>query len=223
MFDLQGYGWMLVVGTQMTAVVSVLSFAVAVVLGFVAGTAKLGHSRIVRTIAGAYTTVIRGVPELVLLLLIFYGGPTLLQKLGWDLQIDAFPAGVGTIGFVYGAYAAEVFRGAILAVPKGQIEAAKACGMSRMLILRRILLPQVWRFALPGLGNVWLLLLKATAIISIIGLEELTRRSYIAAGSTHLSFVFYGAAAIIYLALTAISMAVLQVLERHVNRGVRRA
>jgi ABC-type arginine transport system permease subunit len=172
--------------------------------------------------------VIRGVPELVLLLLVFFGGTILLQKLfqlfGDDsyVEVNAFCAGVGTIGFVYGAFATEVFRGAILAVPKGQLEAARACGMSRWLVLRRILLPQMWRFAIPGLGNVWLVLLKATSLMSVVGLDELTRKAYVAGGATKLYLDFYVMAALIYLLLTIISMLLLQVIERYANRGVQR-
>ena len=108
-------------------------------------------------------------------------------------------------------------------MPKGQIEAARACGMNRWLVLRRILLPQIWRFAIPGLGNVWLVLLKATSLMSVVGLDELTRKSYIAAGATKLYFVFLLMAALIYLLLTVISMLLLQRIEGYANRGVRRA
>jgi His/Glu/Gln/Arg/opine family amino acid ABC transporter permease subunit len=227
--DFKGYGWMLVDGTRMTVQVGIMSLVLAIILGLIGAGMKLSGSRLARAIAETYTTVIRGIPELVLLLLVFFGGTVLLQKLvklfsdvGY-VEVDAFTAGMCTIGFVYGAYATEVFRGAFLAVPKGQIEAAHACGMNRWLTLRRIVLPQVWRFALPGLGNVWLVLLKATSLISVVGLEELTRKAQIAYGATRQPFTFLAASAVIYLGLTIISMIVLQVAERRAARGVRMA
>ena len=228
MLDLKGYGHLLIDGAWMTVAAGLLSLAVAILLGLAAAAAKVSGSRLVRVIADTYTTVIRGVPELVLLLLVFFGGTILLQKLfqlfGNDgyVEVNAFCAGIGTIGFVYGAFATEVFRGAIQAVPKGQLEAARACGMNRWLVLRRVLLPQMWRFAIPGLGNVWLVLLKATSLMSVVGLDELTRKSYVAAGATKLYFVFLLMAALIYLLLTIVSMLVLQYIERRANRGVRR-
>ena len=228
MLDLKGYGHLLIDGAWMTVAAGLLSLAVAILLGLAAAAAKVSGSRLARVIADTYTTVIRGVPELVLLLLVFFGGTILLQKLfqlfGNDgyVEVNAFCAGIGTIGFVYGAFATEVFRGAIQAVPKGQLEAARACGMNRWLVLRRVLLPQMWRFAIPGLGNVWLVLLKATSLMSVVGLDELTRKSYVAAGATKLYFVFLLMAALIYLLLTIVSMLVLQYIERRANRGVRR-
>jgi His/Glu/Gln/Arg/opine family amino acid ABC transporter permease subunit len=229
MFDLKGYGHLLIDGAWMTIGAGLLSFAVAIVVGLIAAGAKLSKSAAARIVAETYTTVIRGVPELVLLLLVYFGGTVLLQKI-WQwfgddeyVEVNAFFAGIFTIGFVYGAFTTEVFRGAIEAVPKGQLEAGRACGMGRWLVVRRILLPQMWRFAMPGLGNVWLVLLKATSLMSVVGLDELTRKAYIAAGATKLYFAFYVTAALIYLLFTTISMLLLQPLERIANRGVRRA
>jgi His/Glu/Gln/Arg/opine family amino acid ABC transporter permease subunit len=228
MLDLKGYGHLLIDGAWMTIVAGLVSLAVAILLGLVAAAAKVSRSPLARIVADTYTTVIRGVPELVLLLLVFFGGTILLQKLfqlfGHDgyVEVNAFFAGVGTIGFVDGAFATEVFRGAIQAVPKGQLEAARACGMNRWLVLRRILLPQMWRFAIPGLGNVWLVLLKATSLMSVVGLDELTRKSYVAAGATKLYLEFFAMAGLIYLLLTIISMLLLTQIERYASRGVRR-
>ena len=164
-----------------------------------------------------------------MLLIVYYGTPTLIQDvatgLGYDIIIDVNPfvAGVATLGFIYGAFSTEVFRGAILAVPKGQIEAAYAAGMSRIQMVRRILLPQVWRFALPGLGNVWMVLMKATALISVIQLPELMRNSYLGAGNTKLPFNFFFAASLIYLFITIVSMLGQQRIESWARRGVREA
>ena len=229
MIDLKGYEWQLVEGLKMTVAVAVLAFGVAILFGLIGAAAKLSSIRPARIAANVYTVVIRGVPELILLILFYFGVTILLQNaiaaFGPEQRVDINPflAGMLTIGFVYGAFATEVFRGAILAVPKGQIEAAKACGMSDLLILRRVLLPQLWRFALPGLGNVWLVLLKATALMSVVNLDELARKAQIVANNTKQHFTVFLLTAIIYLTLTAVSMVLLQQLERRANRGVRRA
>ncbi len=228
MFDLKGYGWMLWDGVQLTLAVGLCSLVVALGLGMLGAWGKLSHARLARGAANTYTTVIRGVPELLLLLLVYYGAPTLIQTVmsgfGRDIIIDVNPfvAGVLTLGFIYGAFSTEVFRGAILAVPRGQIEAAIAAGMSKAMMVRRIMLPQVWRFALPGLGNVWMVLIKATALISVIQLPELMRNSDIAARATRLPFTFYLAASLIYLAITIVSMQLQQRAETWANRGIRR-
>jgi len=228
-FDLKGYGWMLWDGVQVTLLVSVCAMALALVMGLLGAWGKLGHSKAARGAADTYTTVIRGVPELLLILIVYYGTPTLIQGIledfGHDvvLDINPFLAGFITIGFIYGAFATEVFRGAFQAIDKGQIEAARSYGMSRSLAFRRILLPQVWRFALPGLGNVWLVLVKATALISVIQLPELLRNADIAARAVRLPFTFYFAASLIYLGITIVSMLALQRAEAWANRGIRRA
>jgi His/Glu/Gln/Arg/opine family amino acid ABC transporter permease subunit len=227
--DLRGYGWMLWDGVQLTLLVGVCALLVAIVMGMIGAWGKLAHNSVARLAANIYTTVIRGVPELLLILIVYYGTPTLIQdvaaRFGHDIIIDVNPfiAGVMTLGFIYGAFSTEVFRGAILAVPKGQIEAAYAAGMSRLQMVRRILLPQVWRFALPGLGNVWMVLMKATALISVIQLPELMRNAYLGAGNTKLPFSFYFAASLIYLGITIASMLGQQRIEAWARRGVREA
>ncbi|MDH5556281.1 MAG: ABC transporter permease [Alphaproteobacteria bacterium] len=229
MLDLKGYGWMLWDGLQLTLAVGVCALVLAMLMGLIGAWGKLSRNVVARTAANTYTTVIRGVPELLLLLIVYYGTPTLIQDvaegMGYDIIIDVNPfiAGVMTLGFIYGAFSTEVFRGAILAVPKGQIEAAYAAGMSRIQMVRRILLPQVWRFALPGLGNVWMVLIKATALISVIQLPELMRNAYLGAGNTKLPFTFYFAASLIYLGITIASMLGQQRIEAWARRGVREA
>lgn len=224
LFNLKGYGWMLWEGVQLTVVVGVLSMVVAVLLGLIGAWGKLSRSPFARIPAGIYTTVIRGIPELVMILLVYYGVPTLIQDV-FDIEIDFNPlvAGVATIGFIYGAFSTEVFRGSYLSVSRGQIEAAKAAGMNRILMFRRILLPQMWRFALPGLGNVWMVLIKATALVSVIQLPELMRNADIAARATRLPFTCYFAASLIYLIITVISMSIQQRAEVWANRGIRKA
>lgn len=228
MLDLKGYGGLLWEGTQLTILVGLCAMLIATVLGLIGAWGKLSKAKISRGAADTYTTVIRGVPELVLILLVYYGMPTLIQDLsgamGIEIIIDLnpFAAGVLTIGFIYGAFSTEVFRGAYLAVPKGQIEAARSVGMSPALAFRRIILPQMWRFALPGLGNVWMVLIKATALISVIQLPELMRNADIAARATRLPFTCYFAASLIYLAITIASMLIQQRAEVRASRGVRK-
>ena len=229
MIDLKGYGWMLWGGVQVTILVGLSAMAMALLFGLIGAWGKLSKSRAARAAANTYTTVIRGVPELVLILLVYYGTPTLIQNVmecfsNEDvIDINSFLAGFMTLGFIYGAFATEVFRGAFLAIPKGQIEAARACGMDRGLLLRRILLPQVWRFALPGLGNVWMVLIKATSLISVIQLPELTRNTDIAARAVRLPFTFFLAASLIYLGITIVSMMAQQRAETWASRGVRKS
>ncbi|MGD9742255.1 MAG: ABC transporter permease [Dongiaceae bacterium] len=230
LIDFRGYGWMLGEGVQVTILVGVCSIALALVLGLIGCWGKLSGNRAARITADVYTTVVRGVPELVLIILVYYGITTLLQyllqlALGEEvlIDIDRFSAGVITLGVIYGAFATEVFRGAFLAIPKGQVEAAKAAGMSPLLMFRRIMMPQAWRYALPGLGNLWLVLIKATALMSVIQLDELMRKSDIAARAVKLPFTFYFAASVIYLGITVVSMLLQHRAEAWANRGVRRA
>lgn len=227
--NLYAYGPSLLAGTWVTVQIAVLSLLLAIALGITAAMAKLSGSASLRAVAGAYTTLIRGVPDLVLMLLIFFGLQVAVNRfgemVGYDgyIDIDPFTSGVATIGFIFGAYMAETFRGAILAVPEGQLECARAFGMTRAQVMRRVLVPQMIRFALPGFGNNWLVLLKTTALVSIIGLEDVVRVAGLAAGSTRESFSFYAAAAVIYLLLTTISTVFLRWAETRANIGIHRA
>ena len=208
---LQGYGASLLEGLALTLGVALASLAVACALGLAGAAAKLSRSRVAAGVAQLYTSVIRGVPDLVLMLLVFYGGQLLVnvlaQRLGHDeyIDIDPFVAGVLTIGFIFGAYLTETFRGAFLAVPAGQREAGYAFGMTRWQVLRRITAPQMLRHALPSLSNNWLVLVKSTAIVSLIGLNDMMQKAQQAAGSTRQPFVFYAAAGVLYLAVTSVS------------------
>jgi His/Glu/Gln/Arg/opine family amino acid ABC transporter permease subunit len=223
-----GYGWLLLRGAQLTVLVGLCSMVIAMVLGLLGSWAKITRNRGANILAGVYTTLVRGVPELVLILLVYYGVPTMIQdisaSLGTEiiLDINPFLAGTATIGFIYGAFATEVFRGAYLAVDQGQIEAARAVGMNKILTFRRVLLPQMWRFALPGLGNVWMVLIKATALISVIQLPELMRNADIAARATRSPFTWFFAASLIYLGITILSLLAQQRAEVWANKGVRR-
>jgi His/Glu/Gln/Arg/opine family amino acid ABC transporter permease subunit len=225
---LYGYLPALLEGLGLTLRVSALSLAIACVFGMLGASAKLSTSRAARWSAQVYTTLIRGMPELVLMLLLFYGGQIAINRLaemqGWDyIDIPAFTAGVLTIGFIFGAYLTETFRGAILAIPKGQAEAAKAYALPRWKVLLRIVLPQMVRHAIPGFANNWLIMLKASALVSIIGLDDMVHRAGLAAASTRSPFTFYVAVALIYLTLTSVSIFVLARIEARFSMGVRKA
>lgn len=224
---LHGFLPSLLEGAAVTLGVALSSLALAATLGLLGALAKLSRSRIARAIAGLYTTLIRGVPDLVLMLLVFYGGQvainTLAPLLGHEdyIDIDPFVAGVLTIGFIFGAYLTEAFRGAFLAVPPGQREAGLAYGMSARQVLWRITLPQMMRHALPGLSNNWLVLIKSTAIISVIGLSDLMTRGQQAAGNTREPFSFYLAVALIYLVFTSVSELGFAWAQKHLAIGVK--
>jgi len=223
MFDFHGYGLTVLQGALLTVEVAVLSLIIAVVLGIVTALGKLSGHLWWRKLASGYTTLIRSIPDLVLMLLIYFGGQVLVNELAFSLGYDGyielspFVAGVATIGFIFGAYLAETFRGAILAVPAGQLEAGYAYGMSRFQVFRRILFPQMMRHALPGFGNNWLVLLKTTALVSVIGLDDMVRKASLAAGATQEPFTFYVLVGAVFLALTTVSSWGLQWAERRYN------
>lgn len=222
-----GYLGAILGGLGITLGVAALSLATACVFGLLGAVAKLSRTRWLRWAADLYTTLIRGVPELVLMLGVFYGGQILLNQLaeaqGWGyIDVPPLAAGVLTIGFVFGAYLTETFRGAILAVPRGQIEAAQAFGLRPAQVLWRILLPQMVRHAIPGFANNWLVMVKATALVSIIGLDDMLHRANMAAAATREPFTFYVLIALIYLAITTVSIVLLAWLERRFSLGVKR-
>ena len=223
-----GWGDEMLRGALMTIAVAVCAYALGIVIGSGLAACKLSEWWALRLLAEIYTTVIRGIPELLVIYLVFFGGGALLRTItsgvfGYDGYIDPplFITGMVCIGVSAGAYNAEVIRGAVLAVPKGQLEAAKAVGMSTRQRFWRVLLPQVARYALPGLGNVWQLTLKDTSLISVIGLVEIMRQAAVASGSTKQPFTFYLVAAMLYLGLTSMSNRGFIRLELWANRGVR--
>ncbi|MFA7436905.1 ABC transporter permease [Castellaniella sp.] len=223
---LDGYGPLLLAGTWVTVQLALLSLAVAVALGLLGAWAKLSHSTAGRLAATAYTTLIRGVPDLVLMLLIFFSMQIYLNDITDLLElepidIDPFTAGVLTLGFIYGAYFAETFRGAFMAVPHGQLESARAYGLRERQIFWRILFPQMMRHALPGIGNNWQVLLKSTALVSLIGLTDLVKVAQDAGNVTFRVFLFISLTGLIYLLLTTVSNGILYWLDRRYNVGVR--
>ncbi len=228
MFSLHGYGPMILQGTVVTLQVSIVSLAVSMFLGILGALAKLSKSKFLQVGSRTYTTIVRGIPDLVLMLLIFFGGQVFINRMGpvfgyeEYIDINPFIAGVCTIGFIFGAYMTETFRGAILAVPAGQLEAAHAYGMNRQQVFSRVLLPQMVRHAIPGFGNNWLVLVKATALVSIIGLDDMVRKAAMAAGATRLPFTYYLVVAIIYLMITTVSIYLLTWLENRYSAGFRK-
>jgi arginine/ornithine transport system permease protein len=214
-------------GLGLTLQLAFFSLAVACLFGLVGAVAKLSGSRLARAVAATYTTSIRALPDLVLMLLIFYGGQiavnAIAERQGWGyVDVNPFIAGTLTIGFIYGAYLTETFRGAILAIPRGQIEAAQAYGMRFPQVLARITIPQMIRHAIPGFANNWLVMVKATALVSIIGLDDMVHRAGLASAATREPFTFYATVALIYLGITTVSILALGRLERRFSLGVRK-
>lgn len=215
-------------GMLLTIEVALLSLLISVVLGMIGALAKLSRSRIAQSLAATYTTIIRGIPDLVLMTLIFFGGQILVNNIGEKLgleyiDVNPFIAGVLTIGFIFGAYMAESFRGGILAVSRGEIEAGYAFGMTPMKVFMRITLPAMVRHALPSFGNNWLVLTKATALVSVIGLQDMVYNSAVAGGSTRKPFTFFLVAAFLYLLITGFSDMGLRWMDKRYSVGVRRA
>lgn len=223
-----GYSQLIINGALVTLELALSSVLLSVVIGLIGAGAKLSRSRVLAGSFEGYTTLIRGVPDLVLMLLIFYGLQialnSLTEALGLDqIDIDPMSAGISTLGFIYGAYFTETFRGAFLAVPRGQIEAATAFGFSASQTFRRILFPAMVRFALPGIGNNWQVILKATALVSLLGLNDVVKATQLAGKGTYQPFYFAIVAGVVYLLFTTLSNGVLLWLTRRYSLGVKKA
>ncbi len=224
MSEIIQYGPSLLEGFFITITLGILSFVIAVALGL--GSALLSFSplRSLRFISKAYTTIIRGIPDIVLIFLLFFGLQTLLNELT-DLMglnpifLNPFVSGIITIGLIFGAFISETFRGALMAVPKGQFESCIALGMSKTHFYRRVIFPQAMRFALPGLSNNWLVMLKTTALVSLIGLHDLVFIANNAGKATRMTFDFYMVTAVGFLVLTTLSILLIKFLERHYSTG----
>ncbi|BAB51690.1 MULTISPECIES: ABC transporter permease [Mesorhizobium] len=198
---------------------------VGLLIGICGAYGKLYGGPVVRDLLAVYTTVVRAVPELVLILLLYYAGTDLINQvltaIGYQrVDISGLVAGIAVLGFCQGAYSTEVMRGAILAIPQGQIEAARAFGMSPSLLLRRITLPAMLPFAIPGLANLWLIATKDTALLAVVGFFELTLATRQAAGVTKAYLIFYLAAGVLYLAVTLFSNFLLGRAEKWARRGM---
>ena len=220
-----GWGDELFYATLMTIAVAITAMIIGFFFALIFTPLKLSKNKFLNLIANSYTTVIRGVPELLVIYLFFFGGSAAIMFVasifgyGEYIEINAFITGAFSIGIISGAYSTEVFRGAIQSIDKGQFEAAKVLGLSKFGQFYKIVLPQMLRLAIPNLSNVWQITLKDTSLISVTGLVEIMRQSYIAAGSTRDPLFFYSFAAVLYLLLTYLSMKLINKLEVKYSRG----
>ena len=224
-FGKTGWGDELFFATLMTIAVSITAMFIGFLFALIFTPLKLSKNKFLNFIANSYTTIIRGVPELLVIYLFFFGGTGAVMFVasifGYNeyIEINAFITGAFAIGIISGAYSTEVFRGAIQSIDKGQFEAANVLGLNKFGKFFKIILPQTLRLAIPNLSNVWQITLKDTSLISVTGLVEIMRQSYIAAGSTRDPLFFYSFAAVLYLLLTYISMKLINKLEAKYSRG----
>ena len=220
-----GWGDELFYATLMTIAVAITAMIIGFFFALIFTPLKLSKNKFLNLIANSYTTVIRGVPELLVIYLFFFGGSAAIMFVasifgyGEYIEINAFMTGAFSIGIISGAYSTEVFRGAIQSIDKGQFEAANVLGLNKFGKFFKIILPQTFRVAIPNLSNVWQITLKDTSLISVTGLVEIMRQSYVAAGSTRDPLFFYSFAAVLYLLLTFLSMKLINRLEVKYSRG----
>ena len=220
-----GWGDELFRATLMTIAVSITAMLIGFSFAAIFTPLKLSKFKSLNLIANIYTTVIRGVPELLVIYLLFFGGSGAVMYVasifGYNkyIEINAFITGSFAIGIISGAYSTEVFRGAIQSIDKGQFEASKVLGLKKPIHFFKVIMPQMLRLAIPNLSNVWQITLKDTSLISVTGLVEIMRQSYIAAGSTRDPLFFYSFAAVLYLLLTFLSMKLINKLETKYRRG----
>lgn len=214
-----GFILQILAGTLVTIKLAVCAALFGIGIGLIGASLESIKNPWLRYFAASFIFIIRGLPELLVLFFIYFGVAAILSKL-FDSYVDisAFAAGVIALGLIFGSYASQVFRGAFLAIDVGQIEAGKAMGFSRLQIFWRIQLPQAWRHAIPGLGNLWLVLLKDTAIVTLIGLSDMMNQAKIAASTTHQPFTFYFIAAAIYLVITSVSQKIINIFTLRANR-----
>ena len=220
-----GWGDEFLIATLMTIMVSICSMGLGIFIAIFAAWAKLTLSKFLNFISNFYTTVVRGIPELLVINLIFFGGSAVVMKLakvfGYNgyIELNAFTISVVAIGIISATYSTEVLRAAFLSIDRGQIEAAKTLGLSKLQIFYKILVPQVLRHAIPGLGNVWQVTLKDTSLISVTGLVEIMRQTRISSNVEHSPLTFLITAAFLYLFLTTFSGKFFNYLERQTNKG----
>jgi arginine/ornithine transport system permease protein len=217
------YLWGILHGAWISLQLAIYSLVLAIILGLLGALARQSHSLFLRVLADAYSMVVRGVPDLVWMFLLFFGVQMLINQWVSDsLIINPFAAGVLAIGFIFGAYMAETFRGALLSVPKGQSESAQAYGLSSWDSFVCIIFPQMVRYALPGFSNNWLTLLKSTAVVSVIGLNDMMYMADSAKNATQKPFTIYVYVALIYLVLTVCSELLIFWIRRRFSKGVSR-
>lgn len=218
----QQYQGQLLQGLLMTLWVAVGSFLLGFLIAAILAPLAVYGRPVVRRVIMGYVSLIRGLPELLVIFLIFYGGTVLFTKMaGQYVEVDALSAGIASLSIVAAAYLTEILRGALLGVPPGQWEAALSLGFRRPRAFRLVVLPQMMARALPGLGNQWLVILKESALVSVVGLEELMRKSVVAAGATHQPLAFYLAAAALYVMVTGVSTLLLKAYESRLTPHLR--
>ena len=224
-FGAEGWGDELAAGAWLTVRLALVTLPFGLVLGLAIALSKESRNTYLRAAGNGYTTVFRGLPELLTLFVIYNMVQLLANRVvqlvapGSAFEISGFAAGVVALGVVFGAFSSEVFLGAIRAIPRGQGEAGRSLGLTSTQSFALITLPQLWRLALPGLGNLWLVLIKDTSLVSVIALNDLLRQTQVAVGVTKEPFFFYLVACLIYLGFTLISSVGTNALERHANRG----
>ena len=223
-----GYGHEFAAAFVQTVTVAAGSFGVGALAGLAGGSAKLSPHALPRFLGGAYTTIVRALPELLCLLIAFYALAPAVEATLRALNIvsarfafDPLAVAIGSLGLIQGAYLTDIFRSALIAVPTGQVEAAQAFGMTGTQTFRRVQLPLASRLALPGVSNVWLNATKDASYISVLGsFSDLLKASQPAAGATRHYLFFHLVTAGLFLSLSIGSMAVFGCIERRVNRGV---
>ncbi len=229
-WELWEAGWPAAIlrGASVTLAIGLCSICLGIVIGTIGGLVKWARLFPFTLAIDGYTTLIRGVPELLVIYLLFFSSAEFVSQVtaafgygGADDSAYGFIVGTIAIGVISGAYSVEVVRGALVAVPRGHIEAGRALGLSRGRIFRRIIAPQMLRLAVPGMNNIWQSTMKDTALISVVGLQELMRISSIGAGSTRQPLLFYAVAAVVYLGITIVSQIVFGVIERILNKSNR--
>lgn len=221
----QGYGDELLRGAWMTLQISVCAYVIGLLIGLCGAMGKLGTNNVIRAVLNFYTTFVRASPELIIILLLYYAGTgalnSLLAAYGYtSVRISGFAAAVAVLGFMQGAYATDVLRAAIQAIPIGQIEAAKAVGMTPWLRFHRIVVPAMVPLAIPGMANLWLIVTKDSSLIAVVGYTELLLATRQAAGNTKLYLLFFSCAAFVYLMITLASNQAFKRIEAYYRRGM---
>ncbi len=223
-FGPEGWGDDIAWGVLVTVSLALATLPFGLALGFFVALAKQSAEPAMRLAGNIYTTIFRGLPELLTLFLVYYGVQIGVQQLARmidpDLyvEVNSFLAGMVALGVVFSSYASEVFLSAFRAIPAGQYEGGFAIGLTKFQTMRLVILPQLIRIALPGLSNLWLILLKDTALVSVIGLSDILRQTGIAARVTKEAFLFFGVACLIYLALAILSSFAFAFIERWSGR-----
>jgi len=223
-----GWGANLLRGLGNTIIIAFGAFGVGLCLGTLGAFGKLYGGALMRDLLGLYTTLVRAIPELVLILILYFAVTDLVNQallaFGYGrIQISGIMAGIMVLGVVQGAYATEVLRGAIQSVPAGQIEAARAMGMSPIQVARRVTLPLMLPAAIPGMANLWMIATKDTALLAVVGFAELVQETRQAAGATKAFFTFFIAAGVLYLLMSLVSNMLFARAENWANKGNRRA